>query len=140
MNVLKKIYRNQNADLAALILRVVLGVLFLSAAWMKVSNMDMTVGFFAQAGYTSFEAHLVGWTEMIGGILVLIGILNKPATIALSVIMAVVVWGGYPDQQYNIFWGNNYEFMILTMLVSLYFIGEGKWSLARLVESRRTRQ
>lgn len=139
-NIFLRIYRNQNSSAGALILRIVLGVLFITAGWMKVTQIDMIVGFFAQAGYTSFQAHLVAWTELIGGVLVLVGFLNKPATVALSVIMAVVVFGGYPDQDYNIFWGNNYEFMILTGLMALYFVGPGKYSIGHWILSRRRSQ
>lgn len=137
MNILKRIYRNQNTDVAAILLRLMLGVLFISAGWMKIQHPEFVAGF-VQSGYTAFEYHLVAWTELIGGILVIIGLLNKPATVALSIIMAVVVWGGYPDQEYNIFWGNNYEFVIFVSLLALYFMGPGKVSVGHWIRSRRS--
>src|SRR5258708_2554803 len=106
MNIIKRIYRNRNAGTGALILRILLGILFISSAWMKLSDMDMTVKFFVAGGFTAFQAYLVAWTELIGGALVVIGLLQKPAIIALAVIMTAVVWGT-PGQPYNIFFGHN---------------------------------
>lgn len=135
-NIIIKIYRNHNTDAAALLLRLIIGVTFIAAGWIKLSSMDMTIGFFQTMGFSPFEAYLTTWVELIAGILVILGFLQKPATVALAVIMAVTVWG-LPPEPMNFMFGHNYNFTLLVVLVVLYFLGAGKYSIAGLREKRR---
>lgn len=125
--VLARVYHNRNIDTGALIIRLAIGIIFVSAAWMKMSDMAATVGFFTQMGFSASQAYLVAWVEMIGGILLILGLFIKPASVALAVIMAVVVWGT-PGNQYDVFFGHNYQFILLVTLIALYFIGAGRFS------------
>lgn len=136
MNFILVLYRNRNVNTGALLLRLLLGILFVSAGWGKVTHIDMVIGFFGGMGFSPFQAYLVGYTELIAGLLVLVGLFQKPATVALAVIMAVVVWG-LPGKPNDIFFGHNYDFVLLGTLISLYFIGSGKYSLSHWIQSRR---
>ena len=60
-----------NADLAATILRVALGILFLAHAWLKlvIFTPAGTVGFFESLGFPGFLAYLVIAAELASGLM-----------------------------------------------------------------------
>jgi putative oxidoreductase len=134
-NILRRVYRNRKPDAAALILRVVFAVLFFYAGWEKLQHVQAFVDSFAKLGFNSFEAYLVLWVELIGGVFLLIGFLHKPTCVAFAVMMAVAVWG-LPPKAGELFWGHDYQFVILAAMLALYISGPGKYSLARLREKK----
>ena len=84
--------------------------------WFGGYGLDGTGGFFAQnLGLEPglFWAALVGGVEFFGGLLLVLGLLTRPAALGVAIIMAVAVtvhlpngffWneGGY---EYPLFWG-----------------------------------
>lgn len=135
-NIFLRIYRNRNANTSSLLLRVVLGILFANAGWIKITNLAVAASGFASMGFAPWMAGFVGWVEFLAGILIIVGILIKPSTVALAVTMAVVVFGLSPEP-YNLYFGHDYQFVLLVTLVALYFIGAGKYSLAHMIQSRK---
>jgi putative oxidoreductase len=128
-------YRNHNASSAALVLRVALALVFITEGWSKLTGIAGTEHFFAMIGLTAhFWAYLVGCTEFLGGLLLLVGFLTKPVCVALAIDMAVVVWG-VPSHG-GLFWGHMEEFFILMTLLAMYALGAGKYSLAHLLKKR----
>ena len=125
------LYHHHNPSGGALILRVVLGFVFTYSGWLKIANMAMSVMFFHSMGMSSGMAHFVAWTEFIAGLLLILGILVKPSSVALATIMAVVVFG-IPSQSGGPFWGHEFEFVLLMALISLYVMGPGKYVAACL--------
>lgn len=130
-NIIKVIYRNQNTNAASIIMRLLLGILFIVAGWMKLQDMGATVQGFAGMGFAPYHAYLVAWVELLGGVLLVLGLFLKPVCVALGVVMAVIVWGT-PGQSYNTFFGHDYQFVLLVTLVALYFNGAGKYSVLSL--------
>lgn len=135
-NILVRVYRNRNSDVAALILRVVFAVLFFHAGWEKLGHLQGFVDSFATLGFTSFEAYLVLWVELVGGVFLLFGFLHKPTCVAFAIMMAVAVWS-LPPNANDLFWGHDYQFIILAAMVALYFTGAGRFSAGRLIARRR---
>ncbi|MBU6232527.1 MAG: DoxX family protein [Patescibacteria group bacterium] len=129
---LKKLYSHHKPDGGALLLRLVIGVLMLASGWWKLGHMDMNVGFFASMGFGPFAAHFVAWLELIGGILLVIGILTKPVCVAFATEMAVVIWGTAAVPSV-IYFGHDYNFVLLAVFLSIYLMGPGKYSLAYLL-------
>jgi putative oxidoreductase len=133
---LKQLYRHHKPDGGALILRLIIGAVFILHGLPKLENMSGTVHFFATLGMVPFMAYFVCWLELIGGALIILGFWIKPVCVALAVDMAVVVWG-LPAPHGGIFFGHEYEFVLLILLLSLYIGGPGKYSLARLWLNRK---
>lgn len=121
------LYHHHNPSGGALILRTILGVVFVYSGWMKLSAMAMTVGFFASMGLSPGMAHFVAWTELVAGTLLILGVLVKPSSVALATIMSVVVFG-FPAQG-GPFWGHEFEFTLLVSLLALYVMGPGTYSV-----------
>lgn len=128
---LKKLYFHHKPSGGALIIRLVLGILMVAAGWWKLNNMGMTVGFFGEMGFTTFQAYLVSWVELVGGVLLVLGLWTKPVCVAFAIEMAVIVWGT-PSSPSIIYWGHDYNFVLLAIFLALYLIGPGKYSLAYL--------
>ncbi|GAB4170616.1 MAG: DoxX family protein [Thalassobaculales bacterium] len=81
---------SRNADYAALILRVSLGVLFLAhGLYLKVFVFTIpgTVGFFQQIGYPGFFAYLVILGEVLGGLALILGTQVRLVSLLLLPIM-----------------------------------------------------
>jgi len=80
---------NQQRDMAALILRLALGLMFISHALLKVFVFTMpgTAGFFASVGFAGWMAYPVVVMELAGGVLLLLGIASRWVSIALIPVL-----------------------------------------------------
>ena len=133
---MKKIHecieRLHNPDLAVLLIRIALGVVFINAGWMKINNIDMVVGGFASIGIPMSLAYFVTYAEFIGGILLVLGVAVRYASIVLAIIMLVATKilfiKGFSLQ------GGGYEYVLTLFLAaaSLVTTGSGAYSLARV--------
>lgn len=119
-----------------LFLRVVTGAVFAYHGYDKVFNMgiEKVSGFFAQAGIplANIAAPLVAYGELIGGILLILGLLTHwVAKMDIIIILGAI---GF------VHWANGfslanggYEYALLLLAASVYFLmdGGGKYSLDR---------
>ncbi len=80
---------NNNVDLAALLLRLSLGIMFLAHGLLKVLVFTMpgTVGFFESVGFPGFLAYLVTFAEIAGGLLLIAGIGTRAVAIGLVPVL-----------------------------------------------------
>lgn len=141
-------HRSRQASwLPLLVVRVCLGGLFLSTGWGKVHNLAKVTGFFTELHIPApaFNAALVGYSELICGALLLIGLASRLATIPLLVSMTVALLTakrgdihGFTD-----LFGQA-EFTYLCMLLVVLVIGPGGASIdgaiAKSIDSSRSRR
>ena len=127
---IRQLYRHHKPSGGALILRLALGAVFICEGWTKLSGMSGTEHFFVMLGLAGSTAYFVAYVELIGGILLVLGLLTKPVCVALAIDMAVAVWG-VPSHG-GAFWGHPFEFFLLLANLSLYIGGPGRYSLAHL--------
>jgi putative oxidoreductase len=80
---------NTNIDLAALILRLGLGIMFIAHGVLKVLVFTMpgTVAFFESQGFPGFSAYLVTGAEIGGGVLLLAGVATRAVSLALLPVL-----------------------------------------------------
>ena len=80
---------NTNVDLAALTLRLSLGIMFIAHGLLKVLVFTMpgTVGFFESQGFPGFSAYLVTGAEIGGGALLLAGVATRAVSLALLPVL-----------------------------------------------------
>ena len=87
-----------NAALAALILRLSLGTVFIAHGLLKVLVFTLpgTAQFFASVGFPGWAAYPVAGIEIIGGALLVAGIAVRPIALAMLPILigATVVHSG----------------------------------------------
>ncbi len=124
---LKKLYFHHKPSGGALILRLVLGILMVAAGWWKINNMGMAVGYGIALGFPAYSTVFVAWFEFIGCILLILGLFNKPVCVAFAIEMAVIIWGT-PASPSIIYFGHDYNFVLLATFLALYVMGPGKYS------------
>lgn len=80
-------------------LRIVWGWQFFEAGWGKLNNIERTTEFFASLSIPvpGANAWLVGITECVGGLLLLVGLLSRPVALALFINMAVAYLTAHMD-------------------------------------------
>lgn len=85
---------NNQADLAALVLRVASGVAFLAHGWMKVSLFTIpgTVAFFESLGLPGIFAYLTILAELGGGLALILGVAVRSVSVPLIAILLGSVW------------------------------------------------
>src|SRR5262245_56308697 len=82
-------------SIAILIVRITVGVILFGAGagkvlkWFGGFGMEMTVKYMGEAGISPFLAYVSSYTEFIGGALLIIGLLTRPAAFAIFINMLV---------------------------------------------------
>jgi putative oxidoreductase len=90
---------NQNADLAALILRVALGVLYLAHSLQKifVFTLPGAAQFFVSVGFPGWLAYLTTFVELFGGITLLLGVQVRRVALVLLPFMLGALSVHFPN-------------------------------------------
>lgn len=102
--------------------------------WFGGMGLEKNAALFDKIGYSPgmFWGTLVGATELVAGALLVIGLLTRPAAIAVVIFMINGVW--FLSKTGGFFWTNRgSEFAILILLVALFLLvrGGGPWSVDR---------
>ena len=122
------------ADLAALLLRVAMGVLFVLHAWMKISVFTPagTAQYFASIGLPGALAYVTIAAELLGGLALIAGLYTRWVSLALVPVMVGAGWFGHASAGF--FFSNaggGWEcpaFWTVALLVQA-LLGDGAYSL-----------
>jgi putative oxidoreductase len=118
--------------LALLLGRLAVGLLFLSTGWGKVHNLEKVTAFFTSLGIPMphFQAILVGYSELLCGTALVVGLLTRLATVPLIVSMIVaILTAKWPDLHGLFDLIGFEEFTYLVVLVMIAILGPGPISL-----------
>ena len=128
-------------------IRLAVGLIFLTQGILKYTDPHMGVLRFAKIGfpYPGFTAHFVGTFEIACGLLVLIGLFTKLASISLLIVVLTAIATTkipelyHPDQG---FWfmvsDARTDFAMTLSLLFLLSVGGGSWSLDSLIWAHRS--
>ena len=135
------------SDLAPLLIRVPVGIIFIAHGLDKWLGTFHPVGFpatlqgFTQMGmpFPLVSATLATFGELIGGILVLLGLMTPVGAFLIAATMAVATFvvhigGGLFAQD----GGFEYSLTLLAASISLFISGPGKYSLDALLWSKKS--
>jgi putative oxidoreductase len=135
------------ADAGILIVRLVIGVLFIGHGvgklfgWFGQSGVDGTAAFFEQVGYSPGEelAIFTGIIELAAGLMLVLGFLIPLAAAIIIGDMMNAAWVKSVDG----FWiaddGYEYEFVLIILALALAVAGPGAYSVDRDREWVRSR-
>lgn len=137
---------------AVILIRLAVGATFLSEGIQKFLFPDeLGAGRFAQAGipFPELLGPLDGVAEIVCGLLILLGLFIRPATLpmianmvgALTITKIPVLWGGSSDTPDGVgFWdfahGARTDVAMLAGLLYLLVVGAGRWSLDHRLAAR----
>lgn len=127
----KKSY--QSHEYGALILRLALGVMFITHAQLKIFTFTMagTAGYFESIGLPSFLSYPTVLFELFGGIALIIGFKTRIISLgAIPLLLGVIIFA-----HWNAGWlfsnaGGGWEYPAFLMFASLaqLFLGDGAYS------------
>ena len=121
-------------DLAPLLLRIAIGVVFVAHGYQKVFDMGMVnvAGFLGSLGVPLplFFAYVVSYVELLGGAALILGLLTHWASKLLAINMLAALFLMHITK--GIFVTNGGYELVLALLagtLSLMITGAGKWSV-----------
>ncbi|MGN6649135.1 DoxX family protein [Trinickia sp.] len=125
---------DKTAPLAALLLRLSLGILFLAHVGLKlfVFGIPGFVGYFASLGLPAIAAYLTIVLELVGGIALILGIWASWVALPLAVEMLgtiALVHGANGWLFTNKGGGWEYPAFWAIALVALFLLGDGAYAL-----------
>jgi len=116
------------------IFRILLGIFMIYHGWEMFSKepMDMYTGWLVDRHFPAprLWVFLGKGTELVGGILLLLGLFTRIITIPLMVNMLFIV---FMLGHAKIFYEDQYPFLFFLFFLYFFFAGPGKWNLESLV-------
>lgn len=125
--------------LAPLLGRLSVGLLFLSTGWGKVNDLTKVTDFFRslQIPFPTFNAALVGYSELVCGALLVLGLCTRLATLPLIVSMVVAIITARRDDVSGLFdLVGLEELTYLVVLTMLLILGPGRVAVDRWLARR----
>jgi putative oxidoreductase len=135
-NIKSRILNTEN-DNKIIIIRLIVGLVFISEGIQKFLFLVIFgPGFFREIGFghAFFWAYFTGTCEILFGILIIIGLLTRLASIPLLVVMIIAfITTKLPLLLTKGFWAflheYNVDFCLTMLLILLLIYGGGKWSV-----------
>ena len=155
MKIIRKIVTTKTPP-AVILIRLLVGTIFLSEGIQKfLYTAEVGAGRFAKIGipFPEMMAPFVGGVEAVCGLLLLVGLITRLATIPLIITMLVAIlstkipillghgfWGfSLRNVPYYGFWGMAHEirtdWSLLLGSIFLLIVGAGKWSVDAYLHS-----
>ena len=132
-------FDTKTAPYAATVLRVALGVMFLSHAALKyfVFTLPGSIGFFESVGLPGFFAPLTIIAETIGGIALILGVYSRYVSLALlpPLVGSIVFVHGKNGWQFAAEGGGwEYSAFLIAASVAQILLGDGALSVRSLIK------
>lgn len=127
------------SPLAPLLARLAVGYIFIETGWGKLHHLDQITQFFIKLGIpaANIQAPFVATVELVGGILVFLGLFTRVASIPLIGTMVVAIITakmGDVSGLSDLFMLP--EFLLIVIFFWLFAAGAGKFSLDQLMCKR----
>ncbi|UYM03842.1 DoxX family protein [Solicola gregarius] len=136
--------RSRRYDIALVVVRVVLGLVFVMHGWQKYDTytIDGVESMFDGMGvpFAYPSAVAVTMLELAGGVALVIGVLTRPIAVLFALNMAGALYFAHWDAGFYATNGG-YELVLVLGVLSAMFatVGAGRYSVDRWLENGRTR-
>jgi uncharacterized membrane protein YphA (DoxX/SURF4 family) len=121
-----------NTDLALLLVRVGLALVFIAHGWDKISTMDDVIQFFATLELSAFWAYLVAYVELIGGISMLIGVFTGWSGVFLAATMVGAI--AMVKLTKGFIGGYEFDLMLFLAAIAISLAGPGHYTIMRYLK------
>ena len=130
-------HQSLNTDLAALLLRLIFGGLFVRYGYNKVIAYDQILPMFQDLiGIGSkLSFNLLIFAEFFCGFLVLIGFFTRLAVIPIFIAMAVAFFIAHAKDPFDV---KALAFVFLLLSTVVFALGSGKYSMDKLLFKKTT--
>ena len=134
--MLHKLLSYKQTSLAELPIRLMLAAIFIYHGFGKVTRIEGTIGFFTKMGLEPAVplAYLAAYGELIGGILIGLGLFTRLAALNCVVIILVAIFTVHVSQGFK---GMEFQLLILASSLQLLMTGSGKVSIDHVLRSKR---
>lgn len=120
-------------NISILLVRIALGIIFIIHGVLKLKYLDQTINFFIELGLAGYWAYIVGFAELISGILLVLGLWVEYAAFLIMIIMIFAIYlVKYPK---GFIGGYEFEFLIFMVALSLFISGSGKYKFFSFKDS-----
>lgn len=121
-------------DITLLLLRAVLGFVFVAHGWDKyfITGMVETTGQFSALGIpqAKMSAYLVGTTELVGGALLVVGLLTTLVAGALALLVSAALYFVHLDNGVFVADGGiEFTAVLIVALLVIVVFGSGRASI-----------
>jgi putative oxidoreductase len=126
------------ADLAPLMLRIGVGLIFIYAGWGKLNGIEGTAQFFASNGIpmAGIMAWVVAIVEFVGGFMVLAGFRIQLPTLLLAFTMLVAIITTKLGAD-DVFRAMRLDLLLLLSCLGLFFSNSGKLSVDAMMVKKK---
>ena len=134
INAIETLFEDRKSEILFL-LRLTLGLIFLQAGWGKFQNFENTVAFFASIHipFPEINAILASTAEFVGGILLIIGLFTRLASLPLAFVMIVALLTAHIGEIKSVSdLFSQTPWIYLLVLLAIAAFGAGKWSVDSL--------
>jgi putative oxidoreductase len=116
-------------SLGIFLIRLMLGLIFLTHGWAKVVALSQTMEFFAHLGIWPVVGVFIGWLEVVGGLALIIGVATRffGLLFGIEMIVAALLVGAARG-----FMGMEVELLLAACSLGIVFIGSGKYSVYKM--------
>ena len=118
------------SDWALVLLRLVLGLIFIAHGWPKIKDLKTTAQNFAAMGFRPGKlwGSLVASVEFLGGILFILGLFTQVAALILAIeFIVIMIWKLKTKQK--LVGGYELDLILLAALLVLASMGSTLYSL-----------
>lgn len=118
-------------SLAALPLRLILGIVYIIYGFTKIKSPERTATLFLKLGIQApkLSAILVAILEFFGGIALIIGFSTRVVAALLAIQMAAAIYLKKKKMKKNLICPFNYDLILTAALIILFFLGAGVLSI-----------
>lgn len=116
-------------SLGAFLIRLIVGLIFLSHGWTKVVALSATMMFFAHLGMWPIIGIFIAWLEVIGGLALILGLATRffGSLFAIEMLVAALLIGAGRG-----FGGVEFELLLAVCSLGIVLIGSGKYSIYKM--------
>ena len=127
-------HQPSNSDYAALLLRVSLGIMYIAHSlvlkWMTFT-LAGTAQYFESIGLPGVLAYAVFWAELIGGVLLILGVQSRWVALALIPVLLGAAWVHSGNGWVFTAQGGGWEYPLYLIVLSVAqgLLGDGAYAL-----------
>jgi putative oxidoreductase len=119
--------------LGLLLLRVALGIIFISHGYPKLVHPANMQGFYVQHGMPGYFVYISGVLEVFGGGLLIVGLFERVAALLLTIEMVVMLWKVNGGGSYLAIREYEFSLVLAVACFALATVGAGLISMDELL-------